>query len=133
MPTLRSTSSKCINSLPRQAIPRSSNSKVTHTGLEHRKLEDMPHTSKEAWRKWKEANGAKHNSSSASTSYVPYKIYESVACRADRHQGTTFSGVAFAFATNTEAKEDIIVEWPGAGTQTKQKVRNADAKLCSRI
>jgi hypothetical protein len=36
-------------------------------------------------------------------------------------QGTTFSGVAFAFATNTEAKEDIIVEWPGAGTQTKQK------------
>jgi len=38
-------------------------------------------------------------------------------------QGTTFSGVAFAFATNTEAKEDIIVEWPGAGTQTKQKVR----------
>jgi len=43
---------------------------------------------------------------------------------ADRYiQGTTFSGVAFAFATNTEAKEDIIVEWPGAGTQTKQKVR----------
>lgn len=39
-----------------------------------------------------------------------------------RLQGTTFSGVAFAFATNTEAKEDIIVEWPGAGTQTKQKV-----------
>lgn len=36
--------------------------------------------------------------------------------------GTTFSGVAFAFATNTEAKEDIIVEWPGAGTQTKQKI-----------
>lgn len=38
-------------------------------------------------------------------------------------QGTTFSGVAFAFATNTEAKEDIITEWPGAGTQSKQKVR----------
>jgi hypothetical protein len=37
-------------------------------------------------------------------------------------QGTTFSGVAFAFATNTEAKEDIITEWPGAGNQTKQKV-----------
>jgi len=37
--------------------------------------------------------------------------------------GTTFSGVAFAFATNTEAKEDIITEWPGAGNQTKQKVR----------
>lgn len=37
------------------------------------------------------------------------------------YKGTTFSGVAFAFATNTEAKEDIIVEWPGAGTQTKQK------------
>lgn len=36
--------------------------------------------------------------------------------------GTTFSGVAFAFATNTEAKEDIITEWPGAGTQTKQKI-----------
>ncbi|GAB7351670.1 hypothetical protein MBLNU459_g2267t1 [Dothideomycetes sp. NU459] len=36
--------------------------------------------------------------------------------------GTTFSGVAFAFATGTEAKEDIIVEWPGAGTQTKQKI-----------
>ncbi|KAK4997532.1 hypothetical protein LTR28_013951, partial [Elasticomyces elasticus] len=39
--------------------------------------------------------------------------------------GTTFSGVAFAFATNTEAKEDIIVEWPGAGIQTKQKVSRA--------
>lgn len=38
-------------------------------------------------------------------------------------QGTTFSGVAFAFATNTEAKEDIVTEWPGAGNQTKQKVR----------
>ncbi|KAL8675502.1 MAG: hypothetical protein Q9168_000014 [Polycauliona sp. 1 TL-2023] len=37
-------------------------------------------------------------------------------------QGTTFSGVAFAFATNTEAKEDIITEWPGAGNQTKQKI-----------
>lgn len=36
--------------------------------------------------------------------------------------GTTFSGVAFAFATNNEAKEDIITEWPGAGTHTKQKV-----------
>lgn len=36
--------------------------------------------------------------------------------------GTTFSGVAFAFATNTEAREDIITEWPGAGTHTKQKV-----------
>lgn len=40
----------------------------------------------------------------------------------DNTQGTTFSGVAFAFATNTEAKEDIITEWPGAGNQTKQKV-----------
>lgn len=39
-------------------------------------------------------------------------------------QGTTFSGVAFAFATNTEAKEDIITEWPGAGSYTKQKVGN---------
>lgn len=36
--------------------------------------------------------------------------------------GTTFSGVAYAFATNTEAREDIITEWPGAGTNTKQKV-----------
>lgn len=38
--------------------------------------------------------------------------------------GTTFSGVAFAFATNNEAREDIITEWPGAGTHTKQKVRH---------
>jgi hypothetical protein len=38
-------------------------------------------------------------------------------------KGTTFSGVAFAFATNNEAKEDIITEWPGAGSYTKQKVR----------
>lgn len=37
-------------------------------------------------------------------------------------KGTTFSGVAFAFATNSEAKEDIITEWPGAGSYTKQKV-----------
>ena len=37
-------------------------------------------------------------------------------------QGTTFSGVAFAFATDQEAKEDIITEWPGAGNQTKNKV-----------
>ncbi|KAM3472005.1 hypothetical protein MY8738_009061 [Beauveria namnaoensis] len=36
--------------------------------------------------------------------------------------GTTFSGVAFAFATNNEAKEDIISEWPGAGSYTKQKI-----------
>ncbi|PQE24450.1 Heat shock 70 kDa 12A protein [Rutstroemia sp. NJR-2017a BBW] len=36
--------------------------------------------------------------------------------------GTTFSGVAFAFATNTGAKEDIITEWPGAGSYTKQKI-----------
>ena len=38
--------------------------------------------------------------------------------------GTTFSGVAFAFATNNEAREDIITEWPGAGTHTKQKVNH---------
>lgn len=37
--------------------------------------------------------------------------------------GTTFSGVAYAFATNNEAREDIITEWPGAGTHTKQKVK----------
>ncbi|KAH6697497.1 hypothetical protein F5X68DRAFT_5056 [Plectosphaerella plurivora] len=36
--------------------------------------------------------------------------------------GTTFSGVAFAFATNNEAKEDIITEWPGAGSYNKQKI-----------
>ena len=47
-------------------------------------------------------------------------------------QGTTFSGVAFAFATNTEAKEDIITEWPGAGNQTKQKVRNRRVALTCR-
>jgi len=39
--------------------------------------------------------------------------------------GTTFSGVAFAFATNNEAREDIITEWPGAGNHTKQKVRTS--------
>lgn len=44
-------------------------------------------------------------------------------------QGTTFSGVAFAFATNTEAKEDIITEWPGAGNQTKQKVSGPAPRL----
>jgi hypothetical protein len=38
-------------------------------------------------------------------------------------QGTTFSGVAFAFATNNKSKEDIIIEWLGAVDQTKQKVR----------
>ncbi|KAG5958550.1 hypothetical protein E4U57_001257 [Claviceps arundinis] len=46
-------------------------------------------------------------------------------CAADSKmqlQGTTFSGVAFAFATNNEAKEDIITEWPGAGSYTKQKI-----------
>jgi hypothetical protein len=39
-------------------------------------------------------------------------------------QGTTFSGVAYAFVSNnaSEAKEDIITEWPGAGSYTKQKV-----------
>ncbi|KAF6819880.1 Heat shock 70 kDa protein 12A 2 [Colletotrichum musicola] len=47
--------------------------------------------------------------------------------------GTTFSGVAFAFATNNEAKEDIITEWPGAGSYTKQKVGEASnwLTLCS--
>jgi hypothetical protein len=44
----------------------------------------------------------------------------------DRSKGTTFSGVAFAFATNNEAKEDIITEWPGAGSYTKQKVRSSE-------
>ena len=36
--------------------------------------------------------------------------------------GTTFSGVAYAFMKGNEAKEDIITEWPGAGTHTKQKI-----------
>ncbi|CAG8889626.1 unnamed protein product [Penicillium nalgiovense] len=36
--------------------------------------------------------------------------------------GTTFSGVAYAFATNNQASEDIITEWPGAGTHAKQKI-----------
>lgn len=44
-------------------------------------------------------------------------------------QGTTFSGVAFAFATNNEAKEDIITEWPGAGSYTKQKVSSAETMM----
>lgn len=48
----------------------------------------------------------------------------------DSFQGTTFSGVAFAFATNTEAKEDIITEWPGAGNQTKQKVLSDSDQSC---
>lgn len=48
-------------------------------------------------------------------------------CLINRLQGTTFSGVAFAFATNSEAKEDIITEWPGAGSYTKQKVIVAHA------
>lgn len=37
--------------------------------------------------------------------------------------GTKYTAVAFAFAATTEAKEDIITEWPGARTVTKQKVR----------
>lgn len=36
--------------------------------------------------------------------------------------GTTFSGVAFAFIANGEVREDIITEWPGAGTFAKQKI-----------
>ncbi|KAK9480834.1 hypothetical protein V1514DRAFT_324579 [Lipomyces japonicus] len=36
--------------------------------------------------------------------------------------GTTNSGVAFAWATGTEAKEDIISEWPGLGNMTKFKI-----------
>lgn len=43
--------------------------------------------------------------------------------------GTTFSGVAFAFTTKNEVREDIITEWPGAGTHTKQKVRNIVLQL----
>lgn len=31
--------------------------------------------------------------------------------------------MAFAFATDQEAKEDIITEWPGAGNFAKQKVQ----------
>lgn len=45
--------------------------------------------------------------------------------------GTTFSGVAFAFATNNEAREDIITEWPGAGTHTKQKVPRSNPPFIS--
>lgn len=45
--------------------------------------------------------------------------------------GTTFSGVAYAFATNNEAREDIITEWPGAGTHTKQKVSDWKARAQS--
>ncbi|KAJ6263675.1 hypothetical protein Dda_2244 [Drechslerella dactyloides] len=36
--------------------------------------------------------------------------------------GTTFSGVAYAFVTGTDAKEAIITEWPGAGNTTRQKI-----------
>ena len=38
--------------------------------------------------------------------------------------GTTFSGVGFAFTKRGEVREDIITEWSGAGTQTRQKVIN---------
>jgi hypothetical protein len=40
-------------------------------------------------------------------------------------QGTTSSSVAFAFATNNKAKEDIVIECLGAVNQTKQKVRHS--------
>ncbi|KAF4509995.1 hypothetical protein G6O67_001924 [Ophiocordyceps sinensis] len=36
--------------------------------------------------------------------------------------GTTFSGISFAFATNNQANENVISEWPGAGSYTKQKI-----------
>ncbi|KAK9458039.1 hypothetical protein V1511DRAFT_455245 [Dipodascopsis uninucleata] len=36
--------------------------------------------------------------------------------------GTTNSGVAFAWATGLETKEDIISEWPGLGNMTKFKI-----------
>ncbi len=75
--------------------------------------------------------GVKHSSLSASTlsvAHFPQRAPRTrmfmTATHADPSppRGTTFSGVAFAFATNNEAKEDIITEWPGAGSYTKQKV-----------
>lgn len=63
----------------------------------------------------------------------PMWVSQRMADAYNFQQGTTFSGVAFAFATNTEAKEDIVTEWPGAGNQTKQKVRRAShcsVRLC---
>lgn len=36
--------------------------------------------------------------------------------------GTADSAVAYALATNTEAKEDIITDWPGSGNRTLQRV-----------
>ncbi|KAF2815673.1 uncharacterized protein BDZ99DRAFT_432368 [Mytilinidion resinicola] len=36
--------------------------------------------------------------------------------------GPATSSVAFAYATNTEAREDIITEWPGAGHHTKPRI-----------
>lgn len=79
------------------------------------------------WQRSRAASAARRSSLLASISCVA-QIPHSCLDIADRLrlQGTTFSGVAFAFATNTEAKEDIIVEWPGAGTQTKQKVGSRD-------
>ena len=39
-----------------------------------------------------------------------------------RHQGTTFSSVAFALVTDQGVKEGIITEWPGARNMIMPKV-----------
>ena len=39
-----------------------------------------------------------------------------------RHQGTTFSSVAFALVTDQGVTEEIITEWPGAGNRIILKV-----------
>ncbi|KAI5296056.1 hypothetical protein KEM52_005869 [Ascosphaera acerosa] len=36
--------------------------------------------------------------------------------------GTTFSGVAFGLIVDQTQKEEVITEWPGAGTDAKQKI-----------
>ncbi|KAK3936725.1 heat shock 70 kDa protein 12B [Diplogelasinospora grovesii] len=38
------------------------------------------------------------------------------------HYGAEQTAVAFAFTTNTEAKEDIITEWPGLGSYTRPTI-----------
>ena len=87
----------------------------------------LQHTTARAWLRPRARDAPRPSSSWASTLYAqpspaPQLAHATRGAVADHTQGTTFSGIAFAFATNTEAKEDIITEWPGAGNQTKQKV-----------
>ena len=45
--------------------------------------------------------------------------------------GETYTAVGFAFINNTEAKEDIVTEWPGAGNKPMSKVRTPSSKIWS--